>query len=145
MQTITPYLLYEDVAAALDFLASAFGFKEVLRYTGEGGYVNHAEMTIGDGAIFLGDPGDDYRNPKKLGQDTVGIYVLVENVDGHYERARAAGAAIVEEPSDQEYGERRYGAVDPEGHRWWFAQKIRDVAPEEWGAVVSVRGEKTAG
>ena len=56
MQTITPYLLYEDVDAALSFLSKAFGFKEVLRYTGEGGYVNHAEMRLGDGKIYLGNP-----------------------------------------------------------------------------------------
>jgi uncharacterized glyoxalase superfamily protein PhnB len=137
MQTITPYLLYEDVDAALSFLSKAFGFKEVLRYTGEAGYVNHAEMRIGDGKIYLGDPGDHYRNPKKLGNETVGIYVIVDDVDAHFERAKAAGAEIREEPTDQEYGERRYTAVDPEGHHWYFAQPIREVAPEEWGATAA--------
>jgi uncharacterized glyoxalase superfamily protein PhnB len=137
MQTITPYLLYEDVDAALGFLAKAFGFQEVLRYTGEDGYVNHAEMRLGDAAIYLGDPGEQYRNPKKLGQETVGIYVLVDDVEGHYERAKAAGAEIREEPTDQEYGDRRYTARDPEGHFWYFAQQIREVAAEEWGARVS--------
>jgi uncharacterized glyoxalase superfamily protein PhnB len=137
MQTITPYLLYEDVDAALSFLSKAFGFKEMLRYTGEEGYINHAEMRLGDGKIYLGDPGDQYRNPKKLGNETVGIYVLVDDVDEHYERAKAAGAEVREEPTDQEYGERRYAAVDPEGHHWFFAQPIREVAPEEWGATVT--------
>jgi len=137
MQTITPYLLYGDVDAALGFLARAFGFEEVLRYTGEAGYVNHAEMRAGDGKIYLGDPGDDYRNPRQLGQETVGIYVLVDNVDEHFRVARTAGAEIREEPTDQEYGERRYTARDPEGHHWFFAQPTRDVAPEEWGATVS--------
>jgi uncharacterized glyoxalase superfamily protein PhnB len=136
MQTITPYLLYEDVDAALSFLAKAFGFKEVLRYTGEEGYVNHAEMRLGDGKIYLGDPGEQYRNPKKLGNETVGISVLVEDVDAHFERAKAAGADIREEPADQPYGERRYAAVDPEGHEWFFAQPIKEVAPEDWGATV---------
>jgi uncharacterized glyoxalase superfamily protein PhnB len=137
MQTITPYLLYEDVDAALSFLSKAFGFKEMLRYTGEEGYINHAEMRLGDGKIYLGDPGDQYRNPKKLGNETVGIYVLVDDVDEHFERAKAAGAEVREEPTDQEYGERRYAAVDPEGHHWFFAQPIREVAPEEWGATVT--------
>jgi uncharacterized glyoxalase superfamily protein PhnB len=137
MQTITPYLLYEDVDAALAFLAKAFGFKEVLRYTGEGGYVNHAEMQVGDGKVYLGDPGDEYRNPKNVGHETVGIYVLVDDVDGHFERAKAAGAEIHEEPTDQEYGERRYSARDPEGQLWFFAQPTREVAPEEWGAEVA--------
>jgi uncharacterized glyoxalase superfamily protein PhnB len=137
MQTITPYMLYEDVDAALEFLSKAFGFKEVLRYTGEAGYVNHAEMRIGDGKIYLGDPGDQYRNPKALGQETVGIYVLVDDVDGHFERAKAAGVEIKEEPTDQPYGERRYIARDLEGHYWFFAQQTREVPAEEWGATVT--------
>ena len=137
MQTITPYLLYQDVDAALSFLTRAFGFREVLRYAGEAGYVNHAEARLGDAAVYLGDPGDDYRNPRELGQETVGLYVLVDDVDAHCERARAAGAEITEEPSDQEYGDRRYSAVDPEGHLWFFAERVRDVAPEEWGAATA--------
>jgi uncharacterized glyoxalase superfamily protein PhnB len=137
MQTVTPYVLYEDVDAALSFLAKAFGFKEVLRYTGEEGYVNHAEMRIGDGTIYLGDPGDQYQNPKKVGHETVGIAVIVDDVDAHYERAKAAGVEIREQPADQAYGERRYIATDPEGHYWFFSQTIREVAPEEWGAEVA--------
>jgi uncharacterized glyoxalase superfamily protein PhnB len=136
-QRIIPYLLYADVEGALDFLARAFGFEERLRYTGAAGYVSHAEMRLGDGIVFLGDPGDDYRSPKELGHATVLMHVYVDDVDAHYERARAAGAQIREEPADQEYGERRYAAVDPEGHQWFFAQVVREVAPEEWGAMVS--------
>ena len=135
MQTITPYLLYEDVENALDFLHRAFGFEEVLRYTGSAGYISHAEMRVGGGSIYLGDPGESYRNPKKLGQETVGIYVLVDAVDATFERARDAGAEIRQEPTDQEYGERRFTAVDPEGHQWFFATPTREVAPEDWGAV----------
>jgi uncharacterized glyoxalase superfamily protein PhnB len=139
MQVVTPYLLYEDCEAALEFLSRAFGFEESLRYTGEQGYVNHAEMHIGDGGvIYMGDPGDEYRNPKEVGQETVGIYVEVEDgVDALCDRAREAGAEIVEEPADQEYGHRRFTARDPEGHMWYFAQALREVAPEEWGATVA--------
>jgi uncharacterized glyoxalase superfamily protein PhnB len=136
-QRIVPYLLYGDVEAALEFLARAFGFEERLRYAGAAGYVNHAEMRLGDSVVFLGDPGDDYRNPKELGGETVLVQVYVDDVDAHFERARAAGAEIAEEPADQEYGERRYAAVDPEGHRWFFAQVTREVTPEEWGATVT--------
>lgn len=137
MQTITPYLLYKDVDAALAFLADAFGFEEVLRYAGAEGYVNHAEMRVGEGRIYLGDPGEHYRSPADQGAETVGIYVLVDDVDAHFERAKAAGVEIREEPTDQEYGERRYSARDPEGHLWFFAQPTRAVAPEEWGATVT--------
>jgi uncharacterized glyoxalase superfamily protein PhnB len=139
MQSVIPYLLYEDVDGALDFLSRAFGFEEVLRYTGAAGYVNHAEMRIGDGGvIFLGDPGDQYRNPKKLGQETVGLYVYVdEDVDALCGQAREAGAEILEEPADQEYGDRRFIARDLEGHHWFFARRVREVPPEEWGAEVA--------
>jgi PhnB protein len=138
MTTITPYMLYADVAAALEFLQRAFGFEEILRYTGAQGYVNHAEMRLGGDVIYMGDPGDQYRNPAALGAATVMIGVHgVEDVDALCERARGAGAEITEEPADQEYGERRFGATDPEGHKWFFSQPIREVAPEEWGAKVS--------
>jgi uncharacterized glyoxalase superfamily protein PhnB len=136
-QTITPYLLYKEVDEALEFLSRAFGFQEALRYTGAEGYVNHAEMRLGDGAIYLGDPGEQYRNPKELGTETVGLYVLVDDVDAHYQQAKSAGAEIKEEPADQEYGDRRYTAVDPEGHVWFFAQPVRDASAEEWGATVA--------
>lgn len=136
--TITPYLLYEDVEAALEFLQRAFGFEEVLRYSGAEGYVNHAEMRLGEDAIYLGDPGDEYRNPAALGAATVLIGVHVaDDVDARCERARAAGAAITEEPADQAYGERRFSATDPEGHRWHFSKTIREVVPEDWGATAS--------
>jgi PhnB protein len=138
MSSITPYLLYKDVDAALGFLARAFGFEETLRYTGAEGYVNHAEARLGEAIVFLGDPGEQYRNPKELGQETVGLYVVVdEDVDTLCERAREAGAEIREEPTDQDYGERRFTAIDPEGHYWFFARQIREVAAEEWGAEVA--------
>jgi uncharacterized glyoxalase superfamily protein PhnB len=136
-QTVTPYLLYADCDQALDWLSRAFGFEEVLRYTGAEGYVNHAEMRVGDGSIYMGDPGDDYRNPRQTGHESFGIYVLVDDVDAHYERAKAAGAEITEEPADQDYGDRRYSARDPEGHHWYFAQHIKEVTPEEWGAATA--------
>lgn len=136
-QTITPYLLYADCDAALDFLSRAFGFREVMRFTGEAGYVNHAEMELDGATIYMGDPGDTYRNPKELGAVTVAIHVYVDDVDAHFERARAAAAEILEEPTDQEYGDRRYTAKDPEGHEWFFATRVREVAPEEWGATVA--------
>ena len=139
MQVVTPYLLYTDCEAALEFLSRAFGFQESLRYTGEQGYVNHAEMHIGNGGVVhMGNPGEGYRNPRELGQETVGIYVLVdESVDALCKRAREAGAEITEEPVDQEYGHRRFTAQDPEGHVWFFAQVTQETAPEEWGATVA--------
>jgi PhnB protein len=131
--TVTPYLLYEDVAGALDWLGAAFGFRERLRFPGPDGDITHAEMEVGaDGVIMMGDPGPDFRNPKHLGGATQQIHVYVEDVDKHFEQARQAGATIVSGLEDQTYGDRRYIAQDPEGHRWTFSQHVRDVAPEDW-------------
>lgn len=132
---ITPYLLYEDVAAALDWLAGAFGFEEELRFTEPGGTVSHAEMATGGGRIMLGHPGPDYRSPERSGQLHSFLHIDLDDVDRHYQRAVAAGARIIEEPQDKEYGSRSYRCLDPEGHRWDFGQQIREVRPEEWGAT----------
>jgi uncharacterized glyoxalase superfamily protein PhnB len=129
---ISPYLFYEDVAAALAWLADAFGFRERLRYTGPDGTVLHAELELGDGLVMLGHPGPEFENPKAKGYVAQLVHVYVDDVDRHFERAREAGATILSEPADQSYGDRRYDAEDPEGHRWSFAQNLRDVPPEEW-------------
>jgi len=121
MPRITPYLYYQDVAAALAWLAKAFGFRERMRMPGPDGGIMHAEMELADGVIMLGCPGPEYRNPKRLGQTTQSLYVYVDDVDKHFERARETGAKILEEPADQFYGDRRYGAEDAEGHHWYFA------------------------
>ncbi len=135
--TIAPYLLYEDCDAALEFLARAFGFAEQLRYTGPEGYVNHAETRIGDGIVYMGCPGPDYRNPAHLGARTQMVCISVDDVDAVFEQAKAAGAEITEQPADQEYGERRFMARDPEGHAWSISQPIGNPAPEDWGATAS--------
>jgi uncharacterized glyoxalase superfamily protein PhnB len=123
---ITPYLLYEDVNGALKFLAKAFGFRKFgTQMLGPDRKINHAAMKLGDDMIMMGRPGAGYRNPKRLGQATQSLYVNVKNVDKHFERARKAGAAILQEPTNTAYGHRRYGAEDPEGHQWYFAQEVR--------------------
>ena len=78
---------------------------------------------------MMGSPGGDFQNPKRLGQVTQSLYVYVDDVDAHCARAREAGAEIIEEPADQPYGDRRYGARDPEGHHWYFAS--RSDTPED--------------
>ena len=131
MPRITPYLLYEDVAGALEWLSRAFGFRERMRIPGPDGKVGHAEMELADGIIMMGCPGPQYQNPKRVGHVTQNLYVYVDDVDKHFEKAKKEGATILEEPKDQFYGDRRYGAVDLEGHHWYFAQHVRDVALED--------------
>lgn len=109
----------------MDWLAKAFGFREVLRQPGADGKPRHAEMKVGDdGFILMGQMGSQYRNPKQLGQHTQNVYVRVEELDKHFERAVRAGATVLDKPTNQPYGDRRYGVADPEGHRWYFAQSI---------------------
>jgi PhnB protein len=120
---IAPYLLYEDGAAAIDFLTKAFGFVEVMRMD-EGGVVNHAELRLGEDSVMLGSPGEDYKSPRKADHRTALVHVYVDDVDAHFERAKAAGAEIVMEPANQEYGDRRYDAKDPEGQLWSFATTL---------------------
>jgi len=129
---ITPYLLYENLDAAVDWLVPAFGFTERVRMKGPDGKANHAELGIGDGVVMMGHPGADYQGPKRIGTNRTQLtYVYVDDVDKHFETAKAAGAWILSEPTDQFYGDRTYGAEDPEGHQWNFAEHVRDVAPED--------------
>jgi len=128
---ITPYLYYEDVGGALKFLAKAFGFQEDgPQMKGPDGTINHASMKLGDDVVMMGHPGPAYRSPKRLGEATQSLYVDVDDVDKHFARAREAGAKIIEEPADTAYGHRRYGAEDPEGHKWYFAHEIRPEKPK---------------
>jgi PhnB protein len=137
MSEITPYLMYEDAAAAMDFLSGAFGFKEVLRsHAPEDGRVWHAEMELEGARIYLGQPGGDFRSPKHAGGATVAVHVYVEDVDAHFERAVAAGTEIRAVLEDRDYGDRRYHAVDPEGHVWMFAKHVAEGSPE-WQATLA--------
>ena len=102
-----------------------------MRIPGPDGKITHAEVELADGVIMMGNPGSEYRNPKRLGHVTQLIYVYVDDVDQHYAHAKGAGATILAEPEDQFYGDRRYAAEDPEGHHWNFAQHVKDVAPED--------------
>lgn len=123
---ITPYLLYEDVGAALEFLAKAFGFRQqgdVFR--GPGGEINHAAMKLGRHLVMMGCPGKGYRNPRRLKQATVLLYVDVADADKHCARAEKAGAKIKDAPADTFYGARRYSVEDPEGHLWYFAAPLK--------------------
>jgi uncharacterized glyoxalase superfamily protein PhnB len=122
---ITPYLLYRDADAAIDWLGKAFGLRkrgEV--YKDASGRATHATLTFGDSLLMLGSPGPSFKNPKALGQATQNLYVDVDDVAKHYARAVKAGAKIIEEPKDTFYGARRYGAEDPEGHQWYFAEDL---------------------
>jgi uncharacterized glyoxalase superfamily protein PhnB len=130
MQRFTPMIVYADARAALDFLAEAFGFTERFRMDLPDGSVGHAEVGLGDEVVMVASewPAGGVVSPQRLPALHAQIHVRVDDVDAHFARARAAGATIATEPADQEYGERTYRAIDPEGHRWIFGAAIRGAA-----------------
>jgi PhnB protein len=142
-QNVVPYLLYKDVGKALAFYAKAFGFVEDgERFTGKDGKISHAAMRVSPGGdiFMMGCPGPKFKNPKKLGTPTALMYINVDNVDKHFAKAKKAGAKILGKLEDTFYGDRRYGAADPEGHQWYFAQHVRDVSLEEMQEAANKRG-----
>jgi PhnB protein len=135
---VIPMLSYADGPAAMDWLARAFGFGEVARMLNDDGSLSHGEMTTGNGGngrIMLATPTPDYESPRQHRQHCEqarawsqapwvinGVLVYVDDVDAHYERARAAGATILGALEDGWPG-RRYRTEDLEGQRWMFMQR----------------------
>ena len=126
MQSIIPYLAYEDAPAALTFLCDAFGFEERFRMAMKDGRIGHAEVALGDSVLFLASLWREVGNmsPKDLPGIHCQLYCQVDDVDQHFRRARDRGATVINEPADQDYGERTYRALDLEGHRWIFGSPI---------------------
>jgi uncharacterized glyoxalase superfamily protein PhnB len=135
--TVLPHLVYQDVADAIAWLTKVFGFREHYRYGEPGGPISGAQMHLGNAWIMVNRPQAGRGSPAHLGYGTQSLTVFVEDVDAHFQRAKAAGAKIVEDLHETVYGERQYGAEDLDGHHWLFSRHARDVSPEEWGATVS--------
>ena len=106
----------------MDFLSRAFGFEDLMIVPGEDGSIVHAEMNLGPAVIMLGSnkPEMGWVSPLDLPAVPQTLYVAIDDVDAHYQRARAAGAEITRELNDTDYGSREYGAKDSEGHHWSF-------------------------
>ena len=124
--TIVPQLPYEDIRAALSFLERAFGFHEIpsSRMEGADGVLHHATVEFGDGVIGIGTQGAHGPiSPKRAGIESQYISVYVDDVDAHYQRALAAGAQIARGLREHH----AYEALDLEGHRWRFLQRMREV------------------
>jgi uncharacterized glyoxalase superfamily protein PhnB len=127
-------VFYKDPWAALDWLENAFGFERSMVITDKDGRLGHSEMRFGDSILGVGSEWADFvASPASVGsKNTQMIHVHIsEDIDTHCARAAAAGAAIVQEPTDQFYGDRTYRARDPEGHVWTFGQTVRRVSREE--------------
>ncbi len=122
---IVPSLRYRDAAAAIAFLCEVFGFARRLVIPGPEGTIRHAQLTLGGGMIMLGsaqnrDFGPHVKTPAEVGANTQSAYVIVPEIDDHYRHAVAAGAEIVMDIEDMDYGGRLYSALDPEGNLWHF-------------------------
>lgn len=137
---ISSAIFYRDAGAMIDWLCAAFGFAVRLRIDGEGGRIEHSELTYGDdGVIMVASErlgadvkfGMQMMSPLTASGNTQSLMLYVDDVDLHCQRAREHGAKIVDEPSVHDYGEdywadRSYGARDPEGHFWWFSERLRN-------------------
>jgi uncharacterized glyoxalase superfamily protein PhnB len=126
---------YRDPKAALAWLEQAFGFEPSLVILGPDGSLAHSEMRYGEATIMpASEWSADHSSPAAVGgRNTQTIHIhLREDVDAHCERAKAAGAEILQPPQTQFYGDRTYRARDPEGHIWTFGQTVQVMTEEEW-------------
>lgn len=133
-------ILYRDASQAIDWLCKAFGFEVRLKVEGDGGRIEHSELTYGEGVVMVSQESPDsprgwkrtMRSPQSLGgAATQSIMFFVDDAEAHCRQARGCGAVIVEELATHDYGEaywadRSYGALDPEGHLWWVTQRLRN-------------------
>jgi uncharacterized glyoxalase superfamily protein PhnB len=122
---LTPSVFYRDPWAALGFLEQAFGFERSMVITEKDGRLGHSELRFGDSLIYVGSEWTDYiASPASIGgKNTQSVHVYLEDgIEAHCARAEAAGAVILQEPTDQFYGDRTYRARDPKGHVWTFGQ-----------------------
>ena len=128
-QSITPMLSYDDAPAAIEFLCRAFGFQESYRLDMPDGKIGHAELTLNGNVLMLATTwkAAGMASPRDLSGVHSQLNCTVDDVDVHFERARAAGAILSTEPEDQFHGARMYRAVDPEGHRWIFSSPVRPI------------------
>jgi|JI10StandDraft_1071094.scaffolds.fasta_scaffold223878_1 uncharacterized glyoxalase superfamily protein PhnB len=127
---ISSALFYNDAAAAIRWLGEAFGF-EVRILVEHAGHIQHSELTYGEGVIMVAQADSTAVSPQSVqGGNTQSLCVYIDDAVAHCTQARAAGATILREPTLSDYGpeywaDLTYQAADPEGHRWWFMQRIR--------------------
>ena len=135
---ISPGVYYREAGAMIDWLCRAFGFEVRLKVVADNGRIEHSELVYGDGLTMVGEElsgparrfETDRLSPLNARCNTQNLMVYVDHVDSHCAHARAAGAQVVAEPELHDYGaeywaDRSYGAIDPEGHLWWFTQRVR--------------------
>ena len=131
--TVTPYLIVDNAAAAIEFYKNGFGAMELFRIPAPGDKVGHAEIRIGNSVVMLADehPEVGARGPRSVGGSPVSIVVYVDDVDSVAERLESAGAKVVRPVENQFYGDRAGTFEDPFGHQWHVHTHVEDVSPDE--------------
>jgi uncharacterized glyoxalase superfamily protein PhnB len=133
-------IYYDEPSKAIDWLCRAFGFEVRLKVEGEDGRIEHSELLYGEAVVMVAQAGPNLKRPRMPrgaspvslgGAITQGVMVYVDGIEEHYQRAAGAGAAIIDELQLHDYGpeywaDRSYGALDPEGHLWWFSERVRN-------------------
>ena len=123
--TVTPYLTIQGADEVIKFLENAFGARERMRLPGPGGTVGHAEIEIGDSLIMIADVDERGKITPAM------IHLYMEDVDGVYARAVAAGGTSIQEPEDKFYGDRSAAVQDSAGNQWYISTHVEDVPPDE--------------
>ena len=132
--TITPHIILDDCAGAIEFYKTAFGAKERGRMSGPDGKIVHAEIRIGDSIVMLNDempsmPGQPgvYRSPRTAGLATGALFLYVKDVDAVFDRAAKAGCVVRQPPTDMFWGDRYGQVIDPFGHTWGFGTRLENL------------------
>ena len=129
--TVYPAVLYDDARAAILQLTEGLGFTEVTVHEDGGGVVMHAELAQGNGAVLIGTRGRGGPTDEAMrGAGPAGVYVVVDDVDGHHRRAAELGLEVLTPPTDRDYGSREYVVRDLEGNVWTFGTYCPDLSPE---------------
>lgn len=137
---ISSSVFYDDAHAAIDWLCRVCGFEVRVKVEGEDGTIVHSELTFADGMVMVGHAGGRQerkiplpaRSPRSVGgANTQCLCIYLDDVDAHFARTKAAGARILDEPTTSDYGDeywadRGYRIEDPEGHHWFFVQRVRE-------------------
>ena len=142
--SVTPGLAVRDAAQAIEFYKKAFGAKEKARMSGPDGKIMHAELTIGDSHIMLGEENLQMNNPspQSLNGSPIGLYIYVKNSDKVFDQAVSAGASATMPVTDQFWGDRAGMVTDPFGHKWWIATHKRNPSPKEMKKAMEEMGQQ---
>jgi len=145
--SVTPYLIINGAASAIEFYQKAFGATELFRFPTPDGKIGHAEIKIGDSPIMLADEFAEmgYKGPQALGGSPVSLMIYLEDVDTVFNRAVEAGASVKEAVQDKFYGDRTGTLTDPFGHVWHVSTHKEDVSMEEMEKRAKAAGAKASG